>query len=57
MSSVHEQIELLQAELRNCVDRAERTQIRAELEAAIASVRREAEREPADASLARVPVS
>jgi hypothetical protein len=57
MSSVHELIELLQAELRNCTDRAERTQIRAELEAAIASVRREAERERADASLARAPAS
>jgi hypothetical protein len=52
MSSVHEQIELLQAELRNCTDRSERTQIRAELEAAIASVRRDAEQEIVDGAFA-----
>jgi hypothetical protein len=57
MSSLHEQIELLQAELRNCTDRAERTQIRAELGAGIASVRREAERERAAASLVQAPAS
>jgi len=42
MSSLHEQIELLQAELRNCMDRAERLQIRAELDAAIAQATWEA---------------
>lgn len=42
MSSVHELIEMLQAELRNCTDRAERLQIRAELELAIAQAAREA---------------
>ncbi len=42
MSSVHELIELLQAELRNCTDRAERLQIRAELECAILQAAQEA---------------
>ena len=42
MSSVHELIEMLQAELRDCIDRAERAQIRAELELAIARAAREA---------------
>ena len=42
MSSVHELIEMLQAELRNCIDRAERLQIRAELECAIMQAAREA---------------
>jgi len=42
MSSVHELIEMLQAELRDCTDRAERAQIRAELELAIAQAAREA---------------
>ena len=42
MSNVHELIEMLQAELRNCTDRAERLQIRAELELAIARAAREA---------------
>ena len=43
MSSLREQIELLQIELRNCTDRAERTQIRAELEAAILQAAQEAQ--------------
>ena len=38
MSNLPEQIELLQAERRHCIDRAERLQIRAELEAAIERV-------------------
>lgn len=42
MSNVHELIEMLQAELRNCTDRAERLQIRAELELAMARAAREA---------------
>ena len=57
MSSVHEQIELLQAEFRNCTGRAERTQIRAELEAAIASVSPVAEREGSEAPLVRALAS
>jgi hypothetical protein len=36
MSTIHELIEMLRAELRNCLDRAERGQIRAELAAALA---------------------
>ena len=35
MSNLHEQIELLRAELRGCIDNAERFQIRAELDAAL----------------------
>ena len=42
MSNVHELIEMLQAELRKCTDRAERLQIRAELELVIARATREA---------------
>ena len=42
MSSVHELIEMLRAELRDCIDRAERLQIRAELELAIAQAAQEA---------------
>ena len=42
MSNVHELIEILQVELRNCTDRAERLQIRTELELAIARAAREA---------------
>ena len=42
MSSVHELIEMLQAELRNCIDSAERRQIRAELESAVTQAAREA---------------
>jgi hypothetical protein len=42
MSSVHELIELLQAELRNCPDLAERLEIHAELECAILEAAREA---------------
>jgi len=42
MSSVHERIEMLQAELRNCTDRGERVQIRAELESAVTQAAREA---------------
>jgi hypothetical protein len=57
MSSLHEQIELLQAELGNCTDRAERTQIRAELESAIASVSPDAEREGSEAPLVQAPAS
>jgi hypothetical protein len=41
MSSIFEQIELLQIELRNCVDHIERIQVRDELAAAIAEVARE----------------
>ena len=43
MSSVHELIEMLQAELRNCTDRAERRQIRAEFESAIWQAAQEAQ--------------
>ena len=46
MSSVHELIEMLQAELRNCIDRNERRQISAELESAIRQAAREAPIEP-----------
>jgi hypothetical protein len=35
MSNLHEQIELLRAELRNCLDPNERFQIRADLDAAL----------------------
>jgi len=36
MSTIYELIEMLRAELRNCTDRGERSQIRAELAAALA---------------------
>ena len=42
MSNLHEQIELLRAELRDCIDSAERFQIRAELDAALVQAADEA---------------
>jgi hypothetical protein len=36
MSTIYELIEMLRAQLRNCLDRAERGEIRAELAAALA---------------------
>ena len=42
MSNLHEQIELLRAELRDCIDGAERFQIRAELDAALVQAADEA---------------
>jgi hypothetical protein len=50
MSSIHELIEMLQAELRNCTARAERIQIQAELKAAVAFVAIEALEEGANAT-------
>ena len=52
MANIHEQIELLRAELRGCIDRDERIQIRTELDAAI---RRAAAEERGEAILL-VPV-
>ena len=42
MSSLHEQIELLRAELRDCLDPNERFQIRIELDAALVEAADEA---------------
>ena len=42
MSNLHEQIEVLRAELRNCLDSAERHQILIELDAALVQAADEA---------------
>jgi hypothetical protein len=42
MSDLHEQIELLRAELRDCIDSAERFQILGELDAALVQAADEA---------------
>ena len=42
MSNLHEQIELLRLELSDCIDRAERYQIRIELDAALVEAADEA---------------
>ena len=51
MTTIHDEIELLRAELRGCIDPGERIQIRAELDAAMRRAEAEQSGEPTDAIL------